>query len=1035
MTARLSGRGFPVGDSTVRIYFALPYVWDGASAALFDPASWTLEYYDTVGAAWASPVAGEAVLSIRWAPGDALPGEAIATRRYVDVVLSCMVHATAYRLSVVSPDVDVLYDEVLFYFDDPEQVSLEVEGFGTIPSRYLDLNRGSSTFSQKINVRDLKCDTDAATFYLVDLLDQWTTQINPFRVGENYTTLDGGITAAAVSLTMTDATAFSDGDTAYIGREAILLGGKAVNTFATCTRGTKGTAAVAHSDGDKISDINPSWCGRIMRVRVGSDYVWSGIITSIEPESATCIAVEADGILSALDVDVGRTWASGVVSDLYWASSEVDVDTIGRTGWVSDRFSLEYVDQDGSVRTYNVVIPSGVYDTTSATAGLPGNLIEAVRIALLAAGAVELPGQPIIQVNEKNKVEFRLWSGFNKSVRLFDVAVLDDGRTAACSLLYSLGFDYPIRVTAQDVSSSIGFPINEADEEFDNRRGFNARSHRLLLDAPSGALTYDSDAFPDGGYAVVDDVEYIQYAASGSGTAWVATTLDGGIGDSATTIGFAAAYFRQSVVVLIGTEYIILGPPDTTNTTVYNGCIRGALGSTAAAHLTGATVTFIALPCLTGITRAMGGTDAVDHAPGVAVDQADLWTSPVVDAVEDVVSALALPTAAVGPSFSAEASEALASAGSAFSRWGERGTTRAAVITDMLRPYSDWLTADAGGALYVDTIRPLLRHETADLTVTPSLVTEPPRVSYEDARRVSSVQIKFASGKQKESKFTFADNQDPDAVYFRKARRDYKVEIKCQDVVRSADRMRRLGRRLLFTYARARTAFSAKLLWRHGLSLQMFDRIALNLPQVHSARGTRGIVPTTTHYYITEIKKDLGSRIIEIAGEEGITGVGFNFAAQVEAGGYDAGSREFSFAAVSAVTGEPLWLPDWYADTFLKAVDYMVLVDKATLIAGTGTWRASKALRIASVTVTSPTTWKVSFTDTNFTDTGGGMYYPDRDVGGGAATLTPTAGDILQAADYDDVKSGNKTLINLAYLADDTGLLGTDDDPAMEYTI
>jgi hypothetical protein len=69
----------------------------------------------------------------------------------------------------------------------------------------------------------------------------------------------------------------------------------------------------------------------------------------------------------------------------------------------------------------------------------------------------------------------------------------------------------------------------------------------------------------------------------------VTTTLNGGIDNVVTTITVnSAAAFPSSGRIDIGTELITY---TSKNATQFLGCTRGANGSTAASHLTGATVT------------------------------------------------------------------------------------------------------------------------------------------------------------------------------------------------------------------------------------------------------------------------------------------------------------------------------------------------------------------------------------------------------------------------------------------------------------
>lgn len=89
------------------------------------------------------------------------------------------------------------------------------------------------------------------------------TQSSVDRGDGSYTpyasSLNGALTSTAVSITLADATNFSNGDYVQIDKEIVLLGGKSGNTFATCARGVGGTLPVAHDDGAAVKAAHETY--------------------------------------------------------------------------------------------------------------------------------------------------------------------------------------------------------------------------------------------------------------------------------------------------------------------------------------------------------------------------------------------------------------------------------------------------------------------------------------------------------------------------------------------------------------------------------------------------------------------------------------------------------------------------------------------------------------------------------------------------------------------------------------------------------
>lgn len=87
----------------------------------------------------------------------------------------------------------------------------------------------------------LSVDSSANTITLVDDLEY-----------PEPTTLAGDINSSVTTLSLTDGSSYSEGDTILIGTENILLGVKNVNQFTGCTRGYRLTTAVLHTNGDDV---------------------------------------------------------------------------------------------------------------------------------------------------------------------------------------------------------------------------------------------------------------------------------------------------------------------------------------------------------------------------------------------------------------------------------------------------------------------------------------------------------------------------------------------------------------------------------------------------------------------------------------------------------------------------------------------------------------------------------------------------------------------------------------------------------------
>jgi hypothetical protein len=150
-------------------------------------------------------------------------------------------------------------------------------------------------------------------------------------------------------------------------------------------------------------------------------------------------------------------------------------------------------------------------------------------------------------------------------------------------------------VTISGVAGAVnGIPAASLNKEFQltylNSNQFNiaVNSPATSSGGPTGTATFT--------YQITTGLETYTVATGWGAGAWggsvagsAATTLNGGINSSATSIVLtSAASFTTSGTIVIDTESITYSGKSTNTLT---GCVRGANGSTAAAHLTGAVVT------------------------------------------------------------------------------------------------------------------------------------------------------------------------------------------------------------------------------------------------------------------------------------------------------------------------------------------------------------------------------------------------------------------------------------------------------------
>jgi len=150
-------------------------------------------------------------------------------------------------------------------------------------------------------------------------------------------------------------------------------------------------------------------------------------------------------------------------------------------------------------------------------------------------------------------------------------------------------------VTISGVSGSVnGIPAASLNKEF-QLTYLNSNQYNILVDSPatsSGGPTGTATFI----YQITTGSATYTVATGWGAGAWggsvsgaTTTTLNGGINSSATSIVLtSAASFSTSGTIVIDTESITYSGKSTNTLT---GCTRGANGSTAAAHLTGAVVT------------------------------------------------------------------------------------------------------------------------------------------------------------------------------------------------------------------------------------------------------------------------------------------------------------------------------------------------------------------------------------------------------------------------------------------------------------
>ena len=175
-------------------------------------------------------------------------------------------------------------------------------------------------------------------------------------------------------------------------------------------------------------------------------------------------------------------------------------------------------------------------------------------------------------------------------------------------------------VTISGVGGAInGIPAASLNKEF-QLTYVNSNQYNIAVSAPATSSgTTGSATFT---YQIISGLDTYTVATGWGAGAWggyvagsASTTLNGGINSSATTITLTSnASFTTTGTVVIDTESITYSGKGVNTLT---GCTRGANGTTAAAHLTGATVT--------QVTSAFSGWGQASTTGGVG-QQLRLWS-------------------------------------------------------------------------------------------------------------------------------------------------------------------------------------------------------------------------------------------------------------------------------------------------------------------------------------------------------------------------------------------------------------------------
>ncbi len=1018
MTCTFRSRALSLGWK-LRVEFdaALP---KSDATELLETSRWNLESFDSV-AGW-SACEEETLLAAIPVSEANYHGEFVA----IDLRVSHLVHDVTYRVSCDSEQVESSHNLAVCRHVDPHQIDIELEGFGSIPWRYIDLERSSESFSQRINFKEGKTDIDGISLYLVDLDERWTAAFDLFGLERTSTAIENAVDDTDTDIELSDATGFAEGQKIYIESECVLLGEQTGNQFSSCTRGVCFTKPDAHSEGVTVFSVNPFWVGRIIQIREGGNLVWSGVLVRVEPEGATSVALEARSLLAMLDTRVNRNRGTAMLADLVWVDRRYENGT-----WqVCDRVyaSLTFEISDGQTMEFTylpVTIPTGFYDIREQSLGTDRSLVTALAKSLdenlticTVTGRVE---------NGCACLSFRADRPFFQSVHV----VLDSSNRADpyleeredtsiyySSLLERLGFESKVEFDVEDVTEL------EAGEEMALRCGLGKMDRVALLapyaeDPESGAASFSQGP----GYALIGGEELVGYSHTGSQQeVFASTTLVRALSDAedTTVVLQDGISFHTGNLVRIEGEYVILSDSrlEMGGMAIFQNCTRGALSSQASSHAEGSVVDKIHLDALFGLERGCNGVSSY-HAVGASIQETWRGGMNPREDLQNLLDEFDLP-ASVSEFSCRIGVPRLLSPMAAYDRWADEEETYLELACDICRAFFVWFATDAEGKLCLSTIQPLLRHESPDFTFNASSVISPPIVSYMEGESIGTVSMEWGKKGGEKSSIKLCDYSQRNHRLTRAIRESLEYSLECLSSSEALMHVYRLARKMLFVYSHPKTEVELETTWNIASRLALFDRVRLEFPQLAIGRGERGINASTTHWIVSEIEKNLSSRTARICLLEGITGVGWNFSCVVDY--YDPALREIVVSSSRHLESLD------QIEEFVRAGDKLMLV-KAESLEG-GAFVRTRNLTVLWVEADENSA-RLRFTAENFMETSPGEWWMQDEAGNPVA---PVSEDVLTPSLYDENDQSSK-LKQLVFCADEYAKLGSEDDSAFCYTI
>ncbi len=987
--------------------------------SLTDLSHWQLEYYSD-SAQWLS-CEDEIPLSVTFVTKPGKPLEIIA----IDVRVSHQIHDRVYRLVCDAAVVDADFNLSVGRFWNPHQIEIEVEGVGSIPSRYLDIERSSESFSQRVNLKEGKTDLDGMTLYLVDLNHRWTEEFDLYGMDRTSTLLVQALGPEDTEIELGDSNGFETGQKIFLGSECVVLGDQTGNVFSSCTRGACFTKSNDHTESTKVFSGNPFLAGRVIQIREGGSIVWSGVLVRVEPESATSVALEAQSLLAMLDTPVNRNRGTAQLADAVW----IDNRFVNGEWQANDRVYLNLTTETFGGQTYNfnfipVVIPSGFYDIHESSLGTDRNIVTS-----LARGLDENFSGCSVAGGIRNG---NVWLSFQADRPIFqNIHVVlkstnradpyredrEDSQIYESSLLERLGFDREIEFDLDTLTTL------EASDALVDCCGFGKTDYIALLapfaeDPNSGAASFSEGP----GYALIGE-ELVRYRRRGSQQdVFASTTLVRALSDAgvSTVILEDGASFNSGNLVKIENEYIILSNSrlEMGNIAIFQHCTRAAMGSEATAHVQGTDVDKIHLDALYGLERGLGGKTFFH---GIGTQVSETWRGGMnpLDDLQELLDAFDLPDSVAELSCQTEAGRLL-SPMNAYDRWASDDESTFELACDICRGFFVWMATDAEGKLCLRTVQPLLRHETPEYSFSAGSVTSPPVVSYVEGDTIGSVSMQWGKKGGDKSRLLLRDDSNRNNRLTRAIKENLEYSLDCLSPSEALMHVYRLARKILFAFSRPRTEIELETTWSVASRLALFDRITLDFPPLPVGRGKMGIDPSITHWFVSEIEKNLSSRTARIRLLEGITGAGWNFSCVVDS--YDPTVREIEIVSTKHLENLE------QIGSLIRTGASLYLVKTSDL--ESGTFLRTRKLTVYSVD-TSDSLVSLRFESENFTEATMGNWSMQDESGN---PVLPESGDVLVPSVYDDHAS-YATLKQLVFNADEYAKLGSEDDPAFLYTI